>query len=149
MIDRSDLPAVSNVKASLVLIDAEKPDQNYGLVEDTLQKIGWKPGDGETVGSWHRYPSDGIIHVQLLESAKALQDRAIEILKQVLELEKNGKLRKQKSPSAPRKPKTAAPIPEAPSHPDILEGFKSLREKLASAKKPSTEEHHDIEVPGP
>lgn len=145
VINRDELPESSAIKATCVLVGAEDPENSYGFVEDMNWVIGWQPGMGIVVGQWERYPSDGIIRIHLMDGTKALQDRAIISLAKILEDEKkNGKIKRQRS-TTPKPKKTTVPIPEAPSQPDVVAGFNSLREKLASLKKKNAiqEEHND------
>lgn len=137
-IDRDSLP-MSTLKASLVLVGSNEKD--YGLIEDVLFDPAWEPGKGEVVGTWNRLPdsglsTSGLIRLELTTSIQAMNDRAVIIMKQILDGEKSGKIKKVRQLPA-KKPKSQlklAPIPEPPSEPSIVEGFDSLRARLAAMK---------------
>jgi len=120
------LPKEYKAKVSLALVDSG--DETWGVVEDTLGNICWKPGQGEIVGTWSRAPYDNLIHMGLTTSLEALQDRAIQIWKKYAD-------ERKMAPVVKARRKAGVPVPD--SDLEIQAKFNTLREKLIRARQSS------------
>ena len=106
-------------------------EDDWGIVEDTLSNLLWQPGQGEIVGTWTRSKLDECIHVSLLTSISALEDRSIIIWTKYAE-ERKAQKAAGKKPRAAKKADEPELIPEL-SVEKKLE-FNSLRAKLKRSK---------------
>ena len=124
------------VKAHIVLVDSDKYN-DWGIVEDTLSNILWRPGMGEVVGTWSRAKFDGLIHITLGTSLSALQDRAVQFYAQYAD-ERTQVAAGTRKPSkrSSRAGKDAEPAPEPTQELSVEKKieFNSLRARLGRAK---------------
>ncbi len=129
---RKDEVIRRNVKTMLVLVDSNT--ENWGLVEDTLDKMDWEPGKGEIVGTWSRVTMDNLIYLGVETSLASLQNRTTLMWAKYAEERKVEKATGKK----PRKPKAAkaedASIPAPELSVEEKMKFNSLRARLMKSK---------------
>ncbi len=119
----------STHKAWLALVSSDHED--WGMVEDTLGDILWTPGKGEIVGTWTRSKVDGLLHLSLTTSFRALVDKAIQIWARYAEERKAGKVVKERKARQPKEI-VEEPVAELPVEEKLA--FNSLRARLKKSK---------------
>ncbi len=119
----------SHHRVWLVLVDSEFAN-DWGIVEDTQGDLLWTPGKGEIVGTWTHSKLDNRIHISLLSSINALEDKSIAIWTKYAEerklqkaVRKTTRTRKTKEPEAEHEPVPVISI-------ETKVAFNSLRAKL-------------------
>ena len=118
-------------RAWLVLVDSDTED--WGIAEDTCGELLWIPHQGDIVGTWTRSSLDGCIHISLLSTVSALEDKAIAIWQKYSE-ERAIQKKAGKRASSGTKKKAVVVEEETASTVENIVVFNSLRAKLRRAK---------------